>query len=124
MNQFQMQIKLYIIFVLLFIAGCTSDKQEELNPAQTDCNTEGVTYSGKVLSVVQSNCYSCHGNGNSEGNVTLDSYANLKTYAENGTLSGVINHKTGFSPMPQGGKLSDCDIQVIEKWITDGSPNN
>lgn len=107
------------------LSGCYYDKQEELNPSQVTCNTEGVTYSGKVSSLIQSVCYSCHGNGSSEGNVTLQGHANLKQYADNGKLSGVINHRTGFPPMPQGGsKLSDCDIQVIEKWISDGSPNN
>ena len=114
-----------ILILSLLLAGCYYDKQEDLYPSVTACDTSVVTYSGKVLSIIQSNCYTCHGSGSTLGNVNLDGYANLKLYADNGKLSGAINHRTGFSQMPQGGsKLSDCDLMVIEKWINDGSPNN
>lgn len=120
-----MKKSLNILAFTLLIAGCYYDKQEDLTPAGIACDSSAVTYSGKVLSIIQSNCYSCHGSGNVLGNVNLDGHANLKAYADNGKLSGAINHRTGYSAMPQGaGKLSDCDIQVIEKWISDGTPNN
>jgi len=116
---------LNILVLTLLLAGCYYDKQEDLTPSQVACNTDAVTYSGKVLSIVQTNCYDCHGSGNTQGNVNLDGHTSLKVYADNGKLAGAINHRTGFVSMPQGsGKLSDCDIQVIEKWISDGSPNN
>lgn len=120
-----MKKSLTILALTALLAGCYYDKQEDLTPAGTACDTSGVTYSGKVLAIIQNNCYGCHGSGNTLGNVNLDGHTNLKAYAVNGKLSGVINHKNGFVAMPQGaGKLSDCDILVIEKWINDGTPNN
>lgn len=107
------------------LAGCYFDNKEDLYPDVVSCDTGAVTYSGKVLSVIQANCYSCHGGGAQLGNVNLDGYTNLKTYADNGKLIGVIEHQNGFPPMPQGGsKLSDCDISVVKKWISDGTPDN
>jgi mono/diheme cytochrome c family protein len=120
-----MKKSFYILGLSLLLAGCYYDKEQDLYPSVTACDTSAVTYSGKVLSIIQSNCYSCHGSGNTLGDVNLDGHTNLKVFADNGKLSGAINHRTGFSQMPQGGsKLSDCDIQAIEKWISDGSPNN
>jgi len=120
-----MRKSIHMLAISLLLAGCYYDNKEDLYPSVTACDSSGVTYSGKVLSIVQSNCYACHGSGNTLGNVNLDGHANLKLYAVNGKLSGVINHRTGFSPMPQGGnKLDDCDILTIEKWIDDGSPDN
>ena len=108
-----------------FFSSCYYDNKEELYPAVTSCDSSAVTYTGKVLPIIVANCYACHGNGSTLGNVNLDGHANLKVVSDNGKLAGVIEHQGGFSPMPQGGnKLDPCDIQVIEKWISDGAPNN
>ena len=113
-----------LIGVATLLSGCYYDNAQDLYPAPSACDPGTVTYSGKVMSIIQSNCYSCHGGGSNLGGVNLDGYANLKIYADNGKLAGTIEHKTGYSPMPQGGKLSDCDINVIKKWISDGTQNN
>src|SRR6476620_10443424 len=114
-----------LLSCLGLLSGCYYDNKEELYPIVQACDTIAVTYSGIVVSIVQRNCYSCHGSGNTLGNVNLDGYAKLKTYATNGKLAGVIEHLNGFSPMPQGGnKLSDCDISIVNKWIGDGTPDN
>ena len=120
-----MKKSLNILAFALLLTGCTYDKQEELYPSVIACDTSGASYSGKVSSIIQANCNSCHSSALTSGNVNLEGHANLKVYADNGKLSGAINHRTGYTSMPQGGsKMNDCDIQVIEKWISDGSPNN
>lgn len=120
-----MKKNLIILLFASMFAGCYYDNREDLYPAIVSCDTAAVTYSGKVLAIIQSNCYGCHGSGSTLGNVNLDGYSNLKTYADNGKLVGVIEHQDGFSPMPQGGsKLNDCDISVVKKWISDGTPDN
>lgn len=112
------------------IHGCYYDIGEDLYPASsgtsaTGCDTLNSTYSGKVLTIIQNNCYSCHSGSAPSGNVNLQGYANLKTYADNGKFIGTITHTSGFSPMPLGGsKLSSCDIQVIQTWINNGTLNN
>jgi hypothetical protein len=59
------------------------------------------------------------------GNVKLETWADVKIYADNGSLLGSITHQGGYSPMPKGSaKLEDCPIAVIQKWIEMGAPNN
>ncbi len=123
---------LYLLMLLgstIMIHGCYYDVGEELYPAtnisSANCDTSNATYSSKVLSIIQNNCYSCHSGSAPSGNVNLQGYANLKIYVNNGKLMGTITHAAGFSPMPFGGnKLSTCDIATIQKWINNGSLNN
>src|SRR5687767_13786653 len=124
-------VKKYILYPALLLAavtfpGCYYDVAEELYPIGiASCDTSNVTYALKVLPIIQTECYSCHSGSAPSGNVNLDGYDNLKVYAGNGKLMGVISHAAGYSPMPQGGnKLSDCDILTIQTWINNGTLNN
>jgi uncharacterized membrane protein len=120
---------IYVLMSMMFlisINGCYKDVEEVLYPAANAaaCDTTNATYT-KVLTIIQNNCYSCHKASSSEGNVNLEGYANVKNYADNGKLIGVITRAPGFSPMPKGGnKLNDCDIANIKSWINQGSLNN
>jgi hypothetical protein len=54
------------------------------------------------------------------GGLDLSNFEQLAFVAQNGSLSGAINHKPGFTPMPDGlPKLSDCDINTLTIWIRD-----
>lgn len=89
------------------------------------CDTVNMKYSNDVQPIIKANCYSCHGNGQAEGGVNLDTYSSVKHYADNSSLLGVITHAAGYPPMPQGAeKLSDCDINKIKAWIARGASNN
>lgn len=120
------------LLISIVIFSC-SKKSEDLvsqnsgvgTGGATSCDTVNMTYSTNIKPILQSNCYSCHGNGQINGGVTLDTYAGVKTVADNGKLIGVITHAAGFPAMPQGGaKLSDCNINKIRDWINRGKQNN
>lgn len=121
------------IFTLLFLviaisfSGCFYDKEDILYPPDP-CVATGSTYSSTVSPIISSRCYSCHGSDvaaiNGGGNV-LDSYNSLKPFATNGKLLGVINHASGYSPMPKNSaKLSSCEINKITDWVNSGALNN
>lgn len=113
------------LLLATFNQGCYYDVAEELYPVAGDCDTSNVTYAGTIVPILESNCYICHGAGISLGSVTLEGYDNLVTYVNNGQFSGAINHEPGFVPMPQNAEqLSDCNLAMIDKWISDGAPNN
>lgn len=91
----------------------------------TNCDTTLFTYSGVVLSTLQSSCIGCHSGTPAAGNVDLSTYANVRTVALSGLLLNVISHTSGFPQMPKGGnKLPDCKITQIRKWIEAGAQNN
>jgi len=109
------------------ITGCYYDVEEELYPSGglSGCDTSNVTFSQVIAPVINTNCVSCHSQSLAQGNVNLEGFNNVKTYADNGLLLAVIRHEQGVTPMPQNGnKLSDCTISKIEKWVSEGSPDN
>ncbi|QHL86946.1 hypothetical protein GU926_05645 [Nibribacter ruber] len=126
------------VFVLLALAAsmvsaCSSDSADDPDPQPTptpnpqdqQCVTTGVTYTNTVVSILSTNCYSCHSTAIATDGVVLDTYAGVKAQASTGKLMGVITHSPGFPAMPSGGaKLSDCNIAKIKKWVDDGAPNN
>ncbi len=89
------------------------------------CDTNNVTYSGRIKSIMQTWCVGCHNTSNSSGGYDLTDYSSIVNGISNNKLLGSIKHLQGFSPMPQaGGQVSQCDISAIEKWILSGYPNN
>lgn len=121
MNKF---LIISLLAIATAMAGCYYDVEEEIYPT-LECQTDGVTYSGVVLPILQNNCFVCHSAAANFGNITLEGYQNLKIRVDNGQLLGAIRHKSGFSPMPQGApQLVECNIQKIEAWVAQGAPEN
>jgi len=109
---------------LAALPGCYYDVEEELY-VNTGCDTLQVSYAAVIAPVIEDNCLNCHNAAANFGNVTLEGHSNLKTYADNGQLLGVIRHESGFPAMPQGApQLVECTIEKIEKWVSDGAPDN
>jgi cytochrome c553 len=109
------------------IESCTKQSEDVLIAQQhtVTCDTTNIKLSVNVMPIFKANCYRCHGNGLTSGGVSLDVYTSLLTQANNGNLIGDITHAPGHVNMPfDGGKLSDCEIAIIQAWINAGAPNN
>ena len=130
-----MRYRWLILPMLLALTGCYYDNEQELYPCDYDptqceglidpCDTEGVTYSGFVQPLMAQYCIVCHQGAAASANIRLDSYGAVKTYADNGSLFGSMNHDAGFSAMPQGGaKLPNCDLSKLKAWIDAGAVDN
>ncbi len=113
-----------IVLGLCFLQRCTYDK--EMRAPSSSCpDTINVSFAARVRPLLQANCFSCHANGASAGNVSLDTYDKVQQVALSGRLLGSISHSPGFAPMPVGaGKLGDCNITAVRTWILEGSRNN
>jgi hypothetical protein len=116
------------LIVLLALSTCYYDSEEYLYPSLNDpCDTTQITYSLSVKPILQNNCYSCHSNSTSSSgnNIRLEDYPDVVIRVNDGSLMGAMSHTGGFSPMPKdAAKLEDCLINVVQKWIDSGSPNN
>lgn len=89
---------------------------------QTFCDTANVRFSTTVFPIIQQNCLGCHGSVNTQGGVLLTDYINITQLIPNNTLANTI---TGAGKlMPPSGKMSDCSVESILKWINSGYPNN
>ncbi len=90
-----------------------------------DCDTVNYTYSGRIAPTLQTWCVGCHNSSNTGGSIDLSSYAGVASSVASGSFMGSINHVSPYSPMPQNGnKLSQCEIDAIQKWVNNGYPNN
>ena len=114
--------------IILTFTACKKENEENLINKQggpAACDTSDMKYATDVLSILQTNCYECHGNGLSQLGVNFDTYDNTKKQIDNNNLINAIKHTAGFTPMPFGKpKLSSCDIDKIQAWINNGAPNN
>ncbi len=121
-------ILLFISFPLLLVLSCSKISEDKLNNnSGNTCDTANIKYTTNVTPILQANCYSCHSNGNTDGSggISLDTYAGLKKYADNGFLRGNITHAPGYIGMPYGRpKLDDCSINKIIDWINRGAQND
>lgn len=98
--------------------------QGALNRVCTDagCDSSNVTYNSKIASIVNTNCKGCHQASNAGGGISLSSYSEVKSSIQTGTFMCTVHQNTGCSPMPKGGKLTACDIRILEIWIANGFP--
>lgn len=123
----RLKLSALVLSGIFFLSSCYYDNEEYLY-GKAPCDVTSVTYSTTVANILATSCYSCHSTatGNASGSgIIIDNYAKLKPYITNGQLAGSINHAGGFSPMPKGAtKLSSCDIQKIQTWISAGAPEN
>jgi len=124
-----MKIKTFLPVLLVCVmalSSCYYDKEDLLygNTACTDTNST-VSYSQKLVPMLQQSCYSCHTGNSPSGGILMGTYNTDKAIAQNGKLYGSINHASGYAPMPEGRpKMSSCQIAAIKKWIDTGMPNN
>jgi len=118
------RIVFFIFFIALITAGgaCAYTKKDLIDkPCVLPAN---VSYAADIAPILEANCYDCHSGASSLSGILLDNYDGLIYYANNGYLYGCITHAPGFRPMPDsGGKLSDCEIATIKKWIDSGTPH-
>ena len=114
----------FLISSVVFLQSCTYDK-EMLLPPPNSADTVNVSLAASILPLLRANCFSCHGNGTNLGNVSLDTYDDVKALAVSGRLLGSISHSAGFAPMPEGAdKLDDSSIDAVRIWIDEGARNN
>lgn len=85
-----------------------------------------VCFSNDVLPILMSSCATSgfHDAVSRQVGVVLNTYSNIKTIAENGMLSDVINGLNAKPQMPPTSPLASCEITQIENWITAGIKND
>lgn len=103
-------------------------EQGALNTNCTNvCDTTVFTYSGAIQTILSNNCGGCHGTKPGSANIYLGDYASVKAYvsANKSIFLNSINYLPSLAVskrMPPAGKMVDCKILQIQKWIDNGYP--
>ncbi|MFH6990969.1 cytochrome c [Flavobacterium sp. FlaQc-48] len=123
-----------LAILLTALASCSdSDTFQDIStPPDTGTVIPPVTeptatfsYTKNAKSIIDANCIGCHQNGRSAGFRPLTTYAEVKAAVESAGLLNRIQLQTGQQGiMPQAGRMSQANIDVIVKWNTDGLKEN
>ena len=117
------------ILMAVFTSCSDSDTTQEIETPTTPTNptdpTGTVTYNKDVKSIIDANCISCHSSGRSASFRPLTTFAQVKAAVESAGLLGRIQLQNGQQGlMPQGGRMSQANIDIIVKWNTDDLKEN
>ena len=120
-NRFGLSVIIMILAVAILIMGCKKQNEEDLFK-DVGCNTENITYENTVRTILSNQCLVCHSAAARQGDIILETYSDVLSFANNGRLVGSISHASGFVAMPPTGvKLDPCTIDKIKAWVADGS---
>lgn len=91
----------------------------------SNCDTAQFKFAANINPLLNTYCTGCHSGSVPSGNIDLSNYNNVKQQVTSGRLVGAVTHAAGYAAMPKdAGKLSDCQITQIKKWIAAGALNN
>jgi len=124
-----MRFKFWITGVCIACFSCVYNKKEAVTPSSNNNVNDGnptipVSFKNDISPIIQNNCISCHGIYGD-----LGSYTNLNKYTTSTSgkaseLEGRIKGMEGWNKMPQGGSLSQLEINKITQWINEGAKDN
>lgn len=92
----------------------TSGTPKPVTPTPTPPATTGLTYSNLNVKVFTPYCTACHG---TKGNVNLETYAKVKSFASGVKTTAITN-----ASMPPGAPMSAELQKLLGDWIAAGTP--
>jgi len=98
--------------------------QGALNNECSSCDTSAFKFAADINTIIEKNCVSCHNGPSGNKGVDLSSYTSIKVYSDNGLLKNSILAENGVAQMPTTGRMPDCEVNKLLKWIEAGSPND
>lgn len=109
------------VFAFSLISSCTEGFIPE-DVTTTPPSVGPITYETHISTVMTTNCTSCHGGSNPQGNLLLETYNQVRNSAENGTLIQRINDVA--NPMPPAGLMPASTRTLLEEWVQNGYLEN
>jgi hypothetical protein len=113
--------KITIVLGLSLLASCQSNTYDDIKGPPISPLAKP-TYTNDLSKVMSKECTGCHSNG---GTLPyLETYDQVKESVANGTFLNRIKRARGAAGvMPQGGKLEQPTIDLIDLWVTQGYAN-
>ncbi|UOU99818.1 hypothetical protein MUU74_07665 [Chryseobacterium daecheongense] len=112
---------LFISSLAVTLVACESRTYEEISDNKPI--VEKVTYNKDVKPIVEANCIVCHSAGGAASFQPWTSYNQVKTHIDN-ILDRIQRPNGDPAKMPQGGALSQTQINTFIKWKADGLVEN
>lgn len=94
----------------------------ETNCAGACDSTSATTYSAVIAPMIQTQCIGCHQGANPSGGVALSTYSDVSGAVTYMGLVDAVNGVNGRSQMPPSGRMSNCNVALLERWVRAGMP--
>lgn len=91
---------------------------------KTECDDREPIYNANIRPIIFKYCTGCHYDKFPQGDIELHSFATIKAVAESGDLIKSMRGQDGVATMPPGNLVPECEIQLVEEWITRGMPRD
>ncbi len=129
---------LLIVVTVLFCQVCTYRNMEDIRPDK-GCEqvlVDTVSFTRDIQPILTQNCAvsGCHSGNDPRSNFNLDASVAYAQLMEQGSgYVDTINPKISVvysslvsksQPMPPSGRLNQCSIDLIEKWMQQNAKNN
>lgn len=101
----------------IFLCACENHVEEitdNTNEEQEVCNPD-ISFSNVIKPIIDQNCTDCHGGSRSP---------DLRTYSNISRNANRIKAEVTSRRMPQGGSLTNEEIEQIRCWIESGALDN
>jgi hypothetical protein len=110
--------------VIIAVHGCSPQKKV-VTAAPPATTSAVVTYMTDIKPIMETACSGgskCHNDQKKAGGLALTSYENVKNSVQHKLVCSV-RWDGGCDKMPRNGaKLTDPEIQKIEVWVKNGTP--
>jgi hypothetical protein len=113
------------VLTLLSLGACSYYRTDEVMPCAGLPTDRNISYNLDISPIIQTTCAlsNCHVAGFENGDFT--NFDEIKKKADSGLLEQMIT--TGKMPQAdtQGPKsLTNCQIELLKRWIREGGVNN
>ncbi|AUC13732.1 hypothetical protein BTO06_00580 [Tenacibaculum sp. SZ-18] len=112
-----------LLILSLVTVCCSTSEVVNENPVVID-PTQKVTYQKDIKNIVNNSCAvsGCHTGSSPAAGVSLNTYTQVRSQAENGNLLNRINSTSNF--MPPSGRLPSATRSIIDQWKADNFLEN
>jgi len=104
--------------ILFSLQSCYYDNEAYLYPGGVSCTDTTSTYTNRLAPIINSNCVSCHGSGESPD---LSTFTDVNTWKEEIVCRVVEGNSCSQGAlMPPSGSMNVCDVQAFTLWQQNG----
>jgi len=113
-----------LTIISFFTLSCEKNTEIMVNNCNPDTNRE-ISFSKEIIPLITKNCLQCHDSKNHYDGLVFEKYEQIVSSAKIGEFYDSVISINGYAPkMPKGGKLTDCETNLIKFWIQQGMKNN
>ncbi len=106
------------LLLSLLLIQCKRDKPAAPTPQCHGADTMSIRYTNFVEGVMRQHCTGCHGGANPSKGLRLETYDQVKASSQ----SGEWYQSMASGHMPPSGKLDDCTLAKLKRWMDTGYP--